>query len=151
MGNPMDWLSTDICQKNLSNGKKANFLIIVDRASGFIRAYHLKGTKTRHVIEAIQDYINVYVGPPYWLTSDGGPQFAAANAAIKKWAKKALILHTISAAYNPESNGEAKCAVQAAKRAISHAKDDKLDSIQSIVANLNMDQRLHGSVTFGII
>ena len=69
----MDWLSTDICQKKLSNGKKANFLIIVDRASGFIRAYLLKGTKTRHVIEALQDYIDVYVGPPYWLTSDGGP------------------------------------------------------------------------------
>merc|ERR1712240_104711 len=61
---PMDWLSTDICQKKLSNRKKANFLIIVDRASGFIRAYHLKGTKTRNVIDAIQDYINVYIGSP---------------------------------------------------------------------------------------
>merc|ERR1711867_290881 len=141
----MDWVSTDICQKNLSNGRKANFFIIVDRASGFIRAYHLKGTKTRHVIEAIQDYINAYVGPPYWLTSDGGPQFAAANAAIKKWAEEASILHTISAAYNPEGNGEAERAVQAVKRAISHAKDDKLDSILSIVANLNRDQRLDGS------
>ena len=79
------------------------------------------------------------------MTSDGGPQFAAANAAIKKWAEEASILHTISAAYNPEGNGEAECTVQAAKRAISHALDDKLDSIQSIVANLNMDQRLDGS------
>ena len=143
--NPMDWLSTDICQNKLSNGKKANFLIIVDRASGFIRAYLLKGTKTRHVIEALQDYINVYVGPPYWLTSDGDPQFAAANAAIKKWAEEAGILHTLSAAYNPEGNGEAERAVQAVKKAISHAKSDKLDSIQSIIANLNMDQRQDGS------
>ena len=129
----------------LSNGKKANFLIIVDCASGFIRAYLLKGTKTRHVIEALQDYINVYVGPPYWLTSDGGPQFAAANAAIKKWAEEAGILHTLSAAYNPEGNGEAERAVQAVKKAISHAKSDKLDSIQSIIANMNMDQRQDGS------
>ena len=89
--------------------------------------------------------MDTYVGPPYWLTSDGGPQFAATNAAIKKWAEEASILHTISAAYNPEGNGEAERAVQAAKRAISHAKDDKLDSIQSIVANLNMDQHLDGS------
>ena len=29
---PMDWLSTDLAQKTLSNGKKVNFLIIVDRA-----------------------------------------------------------------------------------------------------------------------
>ena len=35
-------------------------------------------------------------------------------------------------------------AVQAAKRAISHAKDD-LKSIQSCVANLNHDQRVDGS------
>merc|ERR1711867_298258 len=131
--NPMDWLSTDICQKKLSNVKKANFLIIVDRASGFIRAYLLKGTKTPHVIEALQDYINVYVGPPYWLTSDGGPQFAATNAAIKKWAEEAGILHTLSAAYNPEGNGEAKRAVQAVKKAISHNKSNKLHSIQSII------------------
>ena len=131
--------------KKLFNGRKAYFIIILDRVSGFIRAYLLKGTKTRNIINALQDFIDTYVGPPYWLTSDGGPQFAAANAAIKKWAEEALILHTISAAYNPEGNGEAEHAVQAAKRAISHAKDDKLDSIQSIVANLNMDQRLDGS------
>ena len=42
---PMDWLSTDLAQKTLSNGKKVNFLIIVDRSSGFIRVYKLKGTK----------------------------------------------------------------------------------------------------------
>ena len=44
--NPMDWLSTDIAEKKLSNRKKAHFLIIVDGAFGFIRAYLLKGTKT---------------------------------------------------------------------------------------------------------
>ena len=143
--NPMDWLSTDIAEKKLSNGKKAYFFIIVDRAPGFIRAYLLKGTKTRNIINALQDFIDTYVGSLYWLTSDGGPQFASANAAIKKWAEEASILHTISAAFNPEGNGEAERAVQAAKRAISHAKDDKLDAIQPIVANLNMDQRLDGS------
>ena len=72
--NPMDWLSTDLAEKKLSNGKKVHFLIIVDSASGFIRAYQLKDTKTRHVISALQDFIDTYVGPPYWLTSDGGPQ-----------------------------------------------------------------------------
>ena len=44
--NPMDWLSTNLAQKTLSNGKKVNFSIIVDRASGFIRVYQLRGTKT---------------------------------------------------------------------------------------------------------
>ena len=36
---PMDWISTDICEKVLSYGKKYTFLVIVDRPSGFISAY----------------------------------------------------------------------------------------------------------------
>ena len=87
---PMDWLSTDLAQKTLSNGKKVNFLIIVDRASGFIRVYQLRGTKTRNVIEALQEFNDTYVGPPYWLMSDGGPQFAGANAAIKSGQRRHL-------------------------------------------------------------
>ena len=81
---PMDWVSTDLAQKILSNGKKVNFLVIVDRASSFVRVYQLGGTKTRNVINTLQDFNNTYCGPPYWLTSDGGPQFAGANATIKK-------------------------------------------------------------------
>ena len=79
---PMDWISTDLAQKILSNGKKFNFLVIVDRASSFLRVYQLGGTKTRNVIYALQDFNDTYCGPPYWLTSDGGPQFPGANAAI---------------------------------------------------------------------
>ena len=119
-------------------------MIIVECSSGLIRVYKLKGTKTRNVIEALQDFNDCYAGPPYWLTSDGGPQFSGANAAIQKWAEEASIQHTISAAFNPEGNGEAERAVQAAKKAISHSKDD-CKSIQSIVANLNHDQRVDGS------
>merc|ERR1712112_264353 len=99
-------------------------MIIVDRSSGFIRAYQLKGTKTQKFTEALRDFNDTYIGPPYWLTSDGGPQFAGANAAIKKWAEEASILHTLSAAFNPEGNREAERAAQAAKRAISHANDN---------------------------
>ena len=76
--------------------------------------------------------------------SDGGPQFAGANAAIKKWAEEASILHTLSAAFNPGGNRGAMRAVQAAKKGISHSKDD-CKSIQSIVANLNHNQRVDGS------
>ena len=77
--NPMDWLSTDLAQKVLRNGKKVNFLVNVDRASGFVRVYQLRGMKTKHIIECLQEFVEAYWGPPYWITSDGGPQFAAAN------------------------------------------------------------------------
>ena len=41
---PMDWISTDLAQKVLSNGKKVNFLVIVDWASRFVKVYQLRGT-----------------------------------------------------------------------------------------------------------
>ena len=94
----MDWVSTDLAQKILSDGKKVNFLVIVDQASGFVKVYQLKGTKTCNVISCLQDFNDIYCGPPYWLTSDGGPQFAGANAAIKTWCEEVSILHTISVA-----------------------------------------------------
>ena len=141
---PMDWISTDLAEKVLSNGKKIHFLLIVDRASGFVKVYKLRGTKTKHVIECLQDFNEIYCGPPYWLTSDGGPQFSAANEAIQKWAMEAKISHQVSSAYNPEGNGEAERNVGRVKHAIAHA-GDKLESLNSIVANLNTDQRTDGS------
>ena len=47
---PMDWISTDLAQKVLSNGKKVNFLVIVNPASGFVKVYQLRGTRTKHVV-----------------------------------------------------------------------------------------------------
>ena len=85
---PMDWISTDLAEKVLSNGKKVHFLLIVDRASGFLKVYQLRGTKTKHVIECLQNFNEIYCGPPYWITSVGGPQFLEANFAIKEWCEK---------------------------------------------------------------
>ena len=68
---PMDWVSTDLAQKVLSNGRKVNFLIIVDRASSFLIVYQLRGTKTRNVIDALQDYNHTYCGPHTGLRQMG--------------------------------------------------------------------------------
>ena len=62
---PMDWVSTDLAQNVLSKGRKVNFQVIVDRAIAFLRVYQFKGTKTRNVIDALQDYNDTYCGPPY--------------------------------------------------------------------------------------
>ena len=92
----------------------------------------------------MQNFNEIYFGPPYWLTSDGGPQFSAANEAIQKWTEEAKISHQISSAYNPEGNGEAESEVKKIKLAIAHAGEN-LESLNSIVANLNTDQRTDGS------
>ena len=72
----------------------------------------LPGTKTKHVIAALQDNIEQYYGPPYILTSDGGSQIAVANKAIGTWCRELGITHEISAALCPTSNGEAESAVK---------------------------------------
>ena len=83
----------------------------MDRSSGFVRAYKLTGTKTKHIISSLEEFVEVYYGPPLLLTSDGGPQFGAANKAIQEWARQAGINHELSSAYCPQSNREAEATV----------------------------------------
>ena len=42
----MNWLSTELIELKDKTGKKSSYLVIVDRASAFVRAYNLPGTKT---------------------------------------------------------------------------------------------------------
>ena len=92
----------------------------------------------------LANFNEIYCDPPYWLTSDGGPLFSAANEAIQKWAEEAKISHQISSTHNPEGNGEAEAGVKKIRLAIVHARD-KLESLNAIVANLDTDQRADGS------
>ena len=82
-------------------GKKSHFIIIVDRSSGFVSAYKLTGTNTKHIFATLQHYVEVYYGSPLLLTSHGGLQFSAANKAIQEWAKDAGFNHDFTAAYSP--------------------------------------------------
>ena len=77
---PMNWLCTDLCENKFPDRIKFHYLVITDRASGFVRAYKLAGTKTKHIVASLQDFIEAYYGPPYIITSDGGLQFASANS-----------------------------------------------------------------------
>ena len=47
---PMDLISTDLMEIKDPKGKKSHFIIIVDRFSGFVSAYKLIGTKTKHIV-----------------------------------------------------------------------------------------------------
>ena len=57
---PMEWISTDLAEKVLSNGKKVHFLVIVDRVSGFVKVYQLRSTKTKHIVECLQNFNKIY-------------------------------------------------------------------------------------------
>ena len=96
----MDRLCCDLCEVKDKKGKKSNYLVIVDRFSAFVRAYKLFSTKTKNIIASLEDFIETYYGPLLLLTTDGGPQFSAANSAIKEWVQEAVINHDLSAAYS---------------------------------------------------
>ena len=106
-------------------------MVIIDIASVFIRAYNLPGTKTKNIIASLEEFVEVYYGPPLLFTSDGGPQFGEANKAITEWAKETGINYELSAVYSPQSNGEAEMAVKHIKYPIQHS-DGTPNSIKTV-------------------
>ena len=72
----MDWICCDLCEVKNKEGKKQDYLVIVNRYSSFIRAFNLGATKTKNVIWALEEFIKAYYGPPLLLTIDRGPQFS---------------------------------------------------------------------------
>ena len=121
------------------SGKKSSYLIKVDRASAFVRAYNLPGTKTKNIIATLEEFVEVYYGPPLLLTSDGGPQFSAANKAITDSSNETGINHNLLAAYFPQSNGEVEVAVKRIKYAIQHS-DSPPNGIKTVCHNINWEQ-----------
>ena len=97
-------------------------------------------TRTKNVIRALEEYIEVYYGPPLLMTTDRGPQFSRSNNAIREWAKSAGINHKLSSAYSPQSNGEAEQAVKRIKAAIAHS-DGTQQGIALACHIINWEQR----------
>ena len=52
------------------------------------------------------------------------------------------ITHEISAAFSPQSNGEAESVVKCVKMAISHAKTDNVKALEAAIWSINWEQRL---------
>ena len=105
-----------------------------------VRAYKLLSTKTKNIIASLEDFVETYYVPPFLLTRDGGPQFIAANSAIKEWAQETGINHDLPAANSPQSNEEVEAAVKQVKMAIAHS-DGTPGSIKAVCHNLNWEQR----------
>ena len=57
---PIDWLSMDLMEIKDKSGKKSSYLVIVDRVSVFVRAYNLPGMKTKNIIGALEEFVEVY-------------------------------------------------------------------------------------------
>ena len=112
-------------------------------------AYELRGTRTKNIVTALQSFVDSYCRPPYVLTTDGGPQFGPANAAITSWCVDLGICHEISAAFSPSDYGESESAVKRFKAALAHADMEDPNMVTSrlgaLVSNINLEQRLDKS------
>ncbi len=96
----------------------SDYLVMVDRHSGYSWVLRLTTTTSLAVTRAIMEWFE-YFGLPKSIRSYGGPQFR--GEAFKKYCKDNGIHHDTSSPYNPVSNGLADAAVRTSRSSLSSA------------------------------
>ena len=91
----------------------SDYLVMVDRHSGYPWVHSLTSTTSLAVTRAIKKWFE-YFSLPKSIRSDGRPQFR--GETFKTYCKDNGILHETSSPYNPESNGLAEAAVKNVKK-----------------------------------
>ena len=117
-GAPMRHVATDLFHHN-----DKNYLVAVDRYSGYLCADILRSTTTSAVTTLLSKWFNT-LGWPESIRSDGGPQFLTEFDAF---CSEHGIKHELSPAYSPQSNGLAEAAVKNAKHLLIKSCTDKTD------------------------
>ena len=97
-----------------------DYLVHVDRWSGFPFVYRLSSTSTRSVTDQLLRWWSLE-GLPRRVRTDGGPQF---QRPFREFLEKYGIVHELASAYNPESNGLAESAVKQVKTLLKKCHDE---------------------------
>ncbi|KAL5477674.1 hypothetical protein EMCRGX_G024499, partial [Ephydatia muelleri] len=103
--------------------KGKEFLIVVDYLTDFFEVSELPNTLASTIVEATKREFARH-GIPVVVHTDGGPQFVSQE--FSSFAKSWEFQHTISSAYNSQSNGKAESAVKIAKRLFKRSRDPYL-------------------------
>ena len=103
---PMEALGVD-----LLDFRGQDWLVVVDRYSGYPFACHLKSTTSEAVTSALKNLFYEW-GFPRVIRTDGGPQF---RSKFDAFCADNSIIHELSAPYNPRSNGLAEAVVESVK------------------------------------
>ena len=114
---------------DLMNVAGKEYIIMVDRFSGFPFVAKLTHTSTRAIIDKLMTWFSVE-GMPRRIRSDGGPQF---RGPFEEWCECTGIIHEKSSAYNPESNGLAEAAVKNVKRVLMASMETGEDPNNALV------------------
>ena len=126
---PMESVGADLFH---FGGKE--WLVVVDRYSGFLWVTRLANTHTGAIVKALEDLF-VRVGFPARIRSDGGPQF---RQEFQQWCSENHISHELSGAYNPRSNGLAEAAVKNAKKLLERCSRTKQPFPRALMDWLNV-------------
>ena len=99
------------CAANLFILNGNEFIILVDRLTGFLCCDKVKKNSTSAILIKLTNWFNI-LGWPETIRTDGGPQF---RSEFDEFCKSFYICHELSSPYHPESNGLAEAAVKNAK------------------------------------
>ena len=91
---------------------KKNYLVCVDRYSGYPLVARLAKTDTAAIIRQLRHWISSW-GKVDSIWTDGGPQF---GERFTQWCETKGIVHELSSAYHPQSNGHAENSVKSMKK-----------------------------------
>jgi len=119
-----------------ANGQ--NYLLCVDRFSGFVFVKHMRSTTTKATCDALEQWFNL-VGYPLVVRTDGGPQF---REAFREWCEGHFAELEVSSPYNPSSNGLAEAAVKNAKHLL--LKMDKKEDFNEAMLEWRNTPRADG-------
>jgi len=106
-----------------------NYLVVVDRYSGFPWVSKLSQLDTAAVTGVLQAIFNDF-GYPEYIRSDGGPQF---RDKFSRWCKSINAIHKQSSPYNPQSNGLAEAVVKNMKRLVVACRESKGDLKEALL------------------
>ena len=114
--NPMDEVSFDLFTF------EGEWLIMVDRYSGYFMIEKLNSTTTSAVLKVAEDWFNTF-GWPKRVRADNGPQF---RSDFDNFLTERNIKRESSSPYHHESNGLVEASVKNAKTLLERCKDAKI-------------------------
>ena len=114
-----------------------NYLIMVDRASGYVFCKETKQQTTADTIKVLDGWFYAH-GKPRTLRADDGPLF---RKGFCEYLEKKGIQRQTSAAYNSQSNGLVERAVQKCKAILKHCAMYKEDWKQAMAEMQTMPSR----------
>ena len=124
---PLHYVDTDICTFD-----QTNYLVLVDRFSGFLWAHALKSMTSSAIINILYK-IWMSDGTPINLRSDNGPNYVSQE--FKDFCKTMNVTHVTSSPYFPQSNGRAEIAVQTLKHLLR--KNENKLPLEVLLASYN--------------